>query len=689
MKLHSITLANFRQFQGVQSFDLSSDSKRTVSMLFGANGAGKTTFLNAFTWALYGEMSDDVEKQDVMVTDKIWHALAINQSVELSVELFFDHAGRNLRLLRRATLWKESEKQPVPSPEVQLWTTNPDGSSEVVQAPQQMIHTILPKGLSRFFFFNGERIEKLVQKAAYTEVQKDIKFLLDLEHVERALQHLPAVDRRLTNELKKHGGKKASEIQAAIDQLRDSEAPLRNELKELEEQIATLGEERETVLDLLRQHESAAPIQAQRDVVSKELDDAEAALQEALTDRAVLVATRSFLAFTRQLEENTQSIADGLYQKGALPAPLKREFVEKLIEDGECICGTPLTEGADPLDKVRDWRQRAGLQAVESAWQKLSGQIEPLASARTQVRDDLSALTKRISDQRDRKTRLAATLSELVGKLSGSSLEDVQALETKRIDLDRRRDAKQQRVGIVTTKLQQIDSQIEQKTRERSRAEVTDELALKARSRSDAVQSVQRALKEILAIREETIRKRLDKKLKSVFARISHQNHVPTLDKGLELTLHKQIGGITTEVPKSTGENQILSLSFVAAVSQLARELRQEKAQHDPARVDDSGIYPIVMDAAFGSLDQDYQKAVSKVLAEMAPQLVVLVSKSQGLGTVLNELAPYISNLGVIETHTTKPDQKLDHINLNGTSSPFTVPSESDYSELKVIQSWR
>ncbi|QNE18703.1 AAA family ATPase [Kribbella qitaiheensis] len=685
MRLQSITLTNFRQFADVQTFDLTSDSVRPVSLLFGANGAGKTTFLNAFTWALYGTMSDDVEQQDRMITDSIWRALPIGDSAEVAVEVRFDHEGRDYRVLRSAALRKESDQQGVFSPKVQLWTTKPDGSSETVGAPQETIHSILPRGVSRSFFFNGERIENLVKKGAYAEVQKDIKVLLDLEQVERAIAHLPKVDRKLTADLKKHGGDKASGIQEAIDVLDERETAAQEELKVLESDLATLTEERDSVTDLLRQHAESAPIQAERDAVGNELEEARSARDAAIAERALLVATRGFQAFTDTLSESTAAMAQSLYQKGALPAPLKREFVDQLLDDGSCICGTPLTEHSVPWEHVKDWRQRAGLQAVETAWQQLSGQIAPLSAARDELCDSLAALMKRIGAERDRVTRLEERKSELDGKLRDSRMEDVQALETNRMELDGRIGVKQQRIGAVKAELQTIAKEVDQKTKERSRAVVTDELATKARSRSDLVQSVKRALEDILAIREEDIRRRLDAELKAVFKSITHQNHVPTLSAGFELTLYKDVNGVQLPVPKSTGENQILSLSFVAAVSKLAREIRKERRAEGDS-VEDAGTYPIVMDAAFGSLDQDYQEAVSRALAKMAPQLVVLVSKSQGLGKVVTELMPYVSHLGVIETHTTAPGSVSDDIELEGMSYPYIRAAESDHSELKVIK---
>ncbi len=686
MRLHLITLTNFRQFAGVQKFDLMSDEIRPVSMIFGANGAGKTTLLNAFTWGLYGTLSDDVEQQDRMVTDFVWHRAVVGDTTEVAVELVFDHEGHEYRLLRSAKLRKESDQQPPVQGEVKLWITQSDGSSEIMQAPQPTIDNILPPRVSRFFFFNGERMEKLVKKGAYAEVQQDIKVLLDLAQVERALEHLPRVDRKLSAELRKHGGTKASDIQDSIDRLRDEEVEAKNSLRLLDSDHANLIEERDAVLDLLRQHNDARPIQERRDIVTSELNTAKVSLQSAELERRVVVATRGFLALTESLGDRTKATADALYEKGALPAPLKREFVDQLLEDGACICGTPLAEHSSTREHVMEWRHRAGLQAVETAWQKLSAQIQPLASARVDLRNDLSALMKRIGDEREKVESLVAQKSELDDKLKGSRLEGVQELESKRIDLENRIAAKNQKIGSVRSELERTLKDIDQKTHERSRAEVTDELAAKARARSDLVGAVKKALDEILAIREDEMRRRLDEKLKAIFKKIIKKNVTPALSEGFEINLFQDLGdGVVLPMPKSTGENQVLSVSFVAAVSELAREIRTERRAEGESNVG-AGSYPIVMDAAFGSLDDNYQESVSDVLAKMAPQLIVLVSKSQGLGRVLPQLMPYVSHLGIIETHTTAEGNVDEDIEVGGVSHPYIRADDVDRAELKVIQ---
>ena len=203
-------------------------------------------------------------------------------------------------------------------------------------------------------------------------------------------------------------------------------------MKVVEANLAELDEERSRTEDLLRQHAEAAPIQAERDAVTKELEEARAARDAALNERQVLVATRGFQAFTDTLGEATKAMAESLYQKGALPAPLKREFVDKLLDEGACICGTPLAEHTESWEHVKEWRQRAGLQAVETAWQRVSGQIAPLADAREGLREALATLMNRIGDRARARGTSGGPKSELDGKLKDNRMEDVQDLETKR-----------------------------------------------------------------------------------------------------------------------------------------------------------------------------------------------------------------------------------------------------------------
>ncbi len=125
-----------------------------------------------------------------------------------------------------------------------------------------------------------------------------------------------------------------------------------------------------------------------------------------------------------------------------------------------------------------------------------------------------------------------------------------------------------------------------------------------------------------------------------MFKSITHQAHVPTLSEGFELTLHKNVNGVAAPGPEVHRREPDPELKLRRRGVEVRPGDPDRSGGPKANRAEDAGTYPIVMDAAFGSLDQDYQEAVSRALAKMAPQLVVLVSKSQGLGKVVTELLP-------------------------------------------------
>lgn len=66
MKLQRLTLKNFRQFYGEQVLHFSTSSQQNVTIIHGENGAGKTSLLNAFKWAFYGETDFDTGNQNIV-----------------------------------------------------------------------------------------------------------------------------------------------------------------------------------------------------------------------------------------------------------------------------------------------------------------------------------------------------------------------------------------------------------------------------------------------------------------------------------------------------------------------------------------------------------------------------------------------------------------------------------------------
>jgi DNA sulfur modification protein DndD len=139
-------------------------------------------------------------------------------------------------------------------------------------------------------------------------------------------------------------------------------------------------------------------------------------------------------------------------------------------------------------------------------------------------------------------------------------------------------------------------------------------------------------------------------------------------------------------VAKSSGENQILSLAFVGGIADLARQ-RYQESKGRPASVFSfqGGIYPIVMDSPFGTLDENYRTEVAQAVPILAPQVIVFFSKAQGLGVVQGKLGPRIGEQYVISYYTPKKDAAEEDIVLDGRKFPY-IKRSSDFEWAVVTE---
>ncbi|MDN5554505.1 AAA family ATPase [Prevotella sp.] len=60
MIIQSITLNNYRLFEGINKINFKFDPERNVHLICGENGFGKTTFLHSLLWCLYGRFVSEV-----------------------------------------------------------------------------------------------------------------------------------------------------------------------------------------------------------------------------------------------------------------------------------------------------------------------------------------------------------------------------------------------------------------------------------------------------------------------------------------------------------------------------------------------------------------------------------------------------------------------------------------------------
>lgn len=688
MRLRSMQLENFRQFYGNNEVAFAQDPDHNVTVIYGANGAGKTALLNAFTWAFYGEFSPDFENPEMLINKRAWAETSIGETSDARVSVEFEHE-ESVYQIARVTTERKSEggssvtvRDSVPS----ALRVDPDGRQSEIGNPGELASQILPYRLFSFFFFNGERIEKLVSSNAYAQIEDGIKTLLGLSIVERAIGHTDTALKELRKAQQKVG---SPQTQTLIDELRGDEENRDLKSQEHDDLVDKIAKENQVLAAIekrLRTKEATKQIQQNRDECEAALQSARDSIDDTRAKISEAIGVRGYLAFTGGLADECLKTVAELHEKGELPAPLKRQFVDELLDRHICICDRSLDEGEPPYTAVSAWRNRAGAGA-EMAWGQLSAHAKHVIEERPTFYGDLRERMDRVFQLGTTEKKLLEKLSELHQQLDSKESEEIKDLEARRQKVKLSRDSLTMSLGGVNQEIKTLDERVKLKEKQLSDAMEKGEEAKLAQHRVEVATVARDLFKEILALRTDEVRSSLDERIRRIYSGISFKPSVPRLSPEFHLELLESLDG--PRVPaKSTGENLILSLSFVGALAEFAR-LRHEEAAQKGASTGAGlqyrgGIYPLVTDSPFGNLDDNYCTDIARVIPKLAPQVIVMVSKRQGLGPVENELGPRIGARDVLVYHTPKEGEVDEAINLLGHDHSYIVSTDEDWEWAEI-----
>lgn len=682
MKLQQLRLENFRQYRGEQEILFATDKSKNVTLIWGSNGAGKTTLLNAFTWVLYGTFTEDFENKSTLYNRDAWNRLGVGSRMTVSVELEFENSGQ-VFLVRRQSRFVKAQSGAATCEldgDVTLTFRDQTGRSQKSGNPSDHIKQILPERLHNFFFFNGENIEDLMKANAYEKIEDAIKTILGLAIVERSIRHLPTAIKRFEDELRKHGtdeqreaATELSDLDREIERVNQKLAESRRAETQWQDELSELDEK-------LRGSEQSRELQRRRDDLVREEQKRSAEIGQFGDRIDRLIRERGFLSAGADLFGSIRRQFVDKRERKELPAPVKIEFIEDLLEDGTCICGASLADGTTGHKHISDWKQRAGLAEVEERWISLHASAGHMERERAdlggQLQELLDARLKAVQERDFAREQL----SEVSSQLQSHSLEEISQLEDARVKISNHRSEELRQQGRLDAELSRLNESRRQAQLRLEKAQSVEAKAALAHRRVTATREALQLLETILEVRTQHTRASLDQEIKRIYQSISYKSAVPELNQEFQLKLFHS--GSTEPAAKSRGENQILSLSFVGALASIARARFEETSKEASSGVR-GGIYPIVMDAAFGTLDVSYRRDISLGLPALAEQVVVIISKAHGEG-VLEHLSARIGRSYVINYTTSKADAKTEEIVLSGETFPYIQPSAdgSEFAEL-------
>ena len=690
MKLLSLKMQNFRPFYGATPELQFSHGKKNVTLIHGTNGAGKTALLNAFIWVLYGKFTRGFLLPDQLVNKKAIREAESGQTVEAWVELSFE-ANSYKYILRRSTQILKSTDNEEYSLKGDLPPTlqfaDSDGRWQSADRIGDVIGRILPEDLHSYFFFDGERIERIVHpdKKEREEIGRASKKLLGVEILDRADIHLNSVKKELEKALKDVGDQEIKELLEKKELAEEEIEKLNAERNQIESNIEGQENRKKEIENRLRQLDEIQGIQLRRDKLKEDKEAiilSEKQLKEQISN---IISTRGYSVFLTEAFEKFNNLIEDLRHRGELPAGIKRQFVIDLLEKEQCICDRPLEIDSQAKKAVEGWMKKAGLSDVEEKANRMGGEINIIEQLIPEFWESIDRLQNQRSLNREKLANIEAELDDIRIQLKDSPKEEVSALEKQHEAAEEVINTAHQELGRNNSDTHNLEQEIgvlEKKYRRHNAEEETQKLA---KRRIEAALEAQKRIRSSRELFDIYFRENLRKRITRLFSSMSFTPYTPTLTDDYSLYLLDSQGVKPLPVAASQGESQMLSLAFIGSIIELARSYHAKKEKLPGP---DSSVFPLVMDSPFGSLGPSYRSQVADKIPKLASQLVVMVSNTQWRGEVEQALSGKIGKSYLLVYHTTKNQFERESIDLLGSTYDMIVPNPEglEYTEIIEVQ---
>ena len=189
MLLERLVVKNYGVYAGVSKFDLTSTLEKPIILVGGLNGAGKTTLFESIMVALYGKTylgrQSTRKEYSTYIAKKIHTHNGVHaDSASVEVAFRFYHNGND----DRYTVSRSWSKEGASVSESLAIMKNDSPLNDVDESQwQSFIEGLIPLGIARLFFFDGEKIVSMMDwgNPKNDEIRLSIDTLLGAELVNR------------------------------------------------------------------------------------------------------------------------------------------------------------------------------------------------------------------------------------------------------------------------------------------------------------------------------------------------------------------------------------------------------------------------------------------------------------------------------------------------------------------------
>lgn len=637
MIIKSMTIENYRPYKGPVSIEFAR-GKQNVTIIQGRNDAGKTSFINAFTWCLYDKepfRDEGIEGRcNQLALDKVDVKDKVNVKVEMIME---DASGRDVRITRQQTFIKTSKNSNRSDGNSKLSIFRDDGLQEKkIDDPENYLMNNLPESLQEYFMFTGEKLtqffnkdQDFVKNGVYTLYQLDLLENINIQ-AKKWENYFNTKFKKINprlSELKEEKSKILEDQQNDKILLRQNKERIKTLEIEIKTLYAKIGASGADANEIRRDIQSLTD---EKRSLKYDLEGVERELSSLVTDNFSHIMAYELLENLEKWEDfEEESETEG--EISFVVSDLK-----KLLKNKECVCGSLLEEHTDQYKHIEHL-----IEFLEETSKESGPKIEEIISKLLDVSSNIRVRYPKTfkSDLASKKQRILEINHDIESKnikISGLKTRldnlDIDAID----ELNKQIDENQSLIKTLTADntilkenietyplmIEELDTLISEAIKDE---DVKDDIADKL-DFCEEVKLISKKIYDELAVNiYQTLSKVVTEEYKTIHWKPDYKKII--VDQDFKVLVEKARGNIVSATDPSTGSRNVLALTFMAALNSLS-----------------GFVLPQIIDTPIASLDLEMRSEVAKALPRYmeGKQMILLVMNSEYTGEFKTNIRKFV-----------------------------------------------
>jgi len=203
MIIQQVIIQNFGLYKGKHIVNLeNNDMAKNVTLIGGLNGRGKTTFLDAIILGLYGRralkyLQDERIRYSAFIENHVSKGIPAGSRTEIAITLSGSNGEGDTITICRA--WDKTLVGV--SDETLITYRNGITDESLSKNWDYFVEEILPLTISRFFFFDNEKIAQIADDESFESVKDSIRALLGFTTIDQLIADMGKLAKKASQQL--------------------------------------------------------------------------------------------------------------------------------------------------------------------------------------------------------------------------------------------------------------------------------------------------------------------------------------------------------------------------------------------------------------------------------------------------------------------------------------------------------